>query len=174
MKDAFAGRDGIKHLADLGYSVADIRKSLPFPFPPDKIGRVIWDHYVSKDLILLKAPGSGIGKVNSTFVRKTNAYGKQSFIKVTEETGEDLQITWVKEVLKDEHDIFNAPFAGDERKVRNFIGKYSQGGPDYVSIDFGRLKSRNSAEWLSLLSHLHGDEREYVEIMPWENNFISI
>ena len=45
MKDNFAGRDGIKHLADLGYSMQEIRENLDFPFPMDKIGRVLWDYY---------------------------------------------------------------------------------------------------------------------------------
>ena len=43
MKDSFAGKDGIKHLAALGYSVREIQASLDFPFPLDKIGRVLWD-----------------------------------------------------------------------------------------------------------------------------------
>ena len=56
MKESFAGRDGIKHLADLGYSIRQIRESLDFPFTADAVGRVLWEHFVSNEKILLKAP----------------------------------------------------------------------------------------------------------------------
>ena len=93
MKDSFAGKDGIKHLAELGYSVRQIQESLDFPFPLDKIGRVLWDYYKSEEIILMKAPGSGAGSVRATYVKQTDAYGKQSFIKVPveKEEGRDIR-----------------------------------------------------------------------------------
>ena len=174
MKESFAGRDGIKHLADLGYSIRQIKESLDFPFTADAVGRVLWEHFVSNEKILLKAPGSGMGEADSTYVRKTDAYGKQSFIKVTEASKEEAQKTWTKVILKNEHDIFSAPFARNPKVIKDFISKNTSGGPDYVSLDFGRLKSRNSSEWVGLLSHLEADERDYVEIIPWEKNINNV
>ena len=106
MKDNFAGRGGIAHLADLGYPVLEIQSSLDFPFPLEKIGRVMWDHFVSNDTILLKAPGSGVGKENATYIRKTDAYGRQSFIKSENRNPEKKETTWKKTVLRIDHDIF--------------------------------------------------------------------
>ncbi len=174
MKDNFAGRDGIKHLADLGYSMQEIRENLDFPFPMDKIGRVLWDYYVSNETILLKAPGSGAGSVNSRYIRKTDSYGKQSFIKVTEESSEAQQITWKKAVFKNNHDIFQTPFIGESHAFKTFLESNSTGGPDYVSLDLGRLKSRKSTEWVSFLSLLSEDTREYIEFMPWEKSITSV
>ena len=173
MKDNFAGRDGIKHLADLGYSMHDIQSSLDFPFSMDKIGRVMWDHYISNETILLKAPGSGAGSVNAKYIRKTDAYGKQSFVKVSGEAPDEPDITWKKVIFSNEHDIFSTPFL-KESIITEFLTSNSCGGPDYVSLDLGRLKSRNNSEWMTLLSLLGEEEREYAEFMPWENSITSV
>ncbi|MCR4791726.1 MAG: hypothetical protein K5871_03180 [Lachnospiraceae bacterium] len=174
MKDSFAGRDGIKHLAGLGYSMHEIQSSLDFPFPIEKIGKILWDHYVSTETILLKAPGSGSGTVNSTYVKKTDAYGKQSFIKVTGEKDNLPDLTWKKVVFRNEHDIFQTPFMNENGRIREFISENTSGGPDYVSLDLGRLKSRGGNEWSVLLSLLGDEEREYAEYMPWENSLTSV
>ena len=174
MKDNFAGRGGIAHLADLGYPVLKIQSSLDYPFPLDKIGRVMWDHFVSNETILLKAPGSGVGRENATYVRKTDAYGRQSFIRTENADPEKKETTWTKTVLRIDHDIFHVRPGEDEKIVKKFLAENSHGGPDYVSLDFGRLKERNGAEWMMLLSLLKGDERDYVSIMPWENSITSI
>ena len=174
MKDNFAGRGGIAHLADLGYPVLEIQSSLDFPFPVEKIGRVMWEHFVSNETILLKAPGSGAGKENATYIRKTDAYGRQSFIRTDVSAPDRKETTWTKTVLRIDHDIFTVKPSQDEKIIRTFLRENSHGGPDYVSLDFGRLKSRNGTEWLTLLSLLKGDERDYVSIMPWENSITSV
>ena len=174
MKDGFAGKDGIAHLADLGYSVRKIQESLDFPFSLDKIGRVMWDHYVSNETILLKAPGSGAGSVNATYIRKTDAYGRQSFIRTGYEAPDPKDLTWKKVVLHVDHDIFSVKTSDSVSPTLKFMKEHSSGGPDYVSLDFGRLKTRNGSEWVTLLSALKEDERDYVSIMPWENSITSI
>ena len=157
MKDNFAGRGGIAHLADLGYPVLEIQSSLDFPFPLEKIGRVMWEHFVSNETILLKAPGSGAGKENATYIRKTDAYGRQSFIRTDISDPDRKETTWTKTVLRIDHDIFTVKPSQDEKIIRTFLRENSHGGPDYVSLDFGRLKSRNGTEWLTLLTVEGGD-----------------
>ena len=173
MKDSFAGKDGIKHLAELGYSVRQIQASLDFPFPLDKIGRVLWDHYRSEEIILQKAPGSGAGSVKVHYIKQTDAYGKQSFIKVQ---GDDKaeSLSYKKVIYHDGHDIFSPVDRNEKRKVKMFLEENSTCGPDYVSFDFGRLKTRNGAEWRSLLSSLSADDRDYLEVMPWESSLTGV
>lgn len=163
MKDSFAGADGIKHLADLGYSMRDIQKSLDFPFTMEKIGRVIWDHQVENETILLKEPGCNVREPESRFIRKTDAFGKQSFIRVSEPAVDAPQHTWKKVV-----------FQKNDGPVRHFLKSNSLYGPDYVGLDFGMLKSRREAMWRELLLLLDGDDRDYMEFLPWENGLSGI
>lgn len=163
MKDSFAGTDGIKHLADLGYSLRDIQKSLDFPFSLEKIGRVIWNHHIANETILLKTPGSGAGEPGARFVKKTDAFGKQSFIRVSGQAEVKSERTWKKVV-----------YHKDDRSVREFLNADSSCGPDYVSLDLGVLKSRKDALWAELLSYLDGDERDYIEFLPWDNSLSSV
>ena len=174
MKDSFAGKDGIKHLAALGYSVREIQASLAFPFPLDKIGRVLWDYNKSEEIILLKAPGSGAGSVSATYVKQTDACGKQSFIKVPGEKEAAREYSFRKEVYKDGHDIFTPINRNETRLIVKFLAKNSSGGPDYVSLDFGRLKTRNGSDWRRVLSSMTGDDRDYLEVLPWENSITGV
>ena len=174
MKDSFAGKDGIKHLASLGYSVREIQASLDFPFPLDKIGRVLWDYYKSEEIILLKAPGSGAGASRSTYVKQTDAYGKQSFVKVPGEKEPSRDYSFRKEVYKDGHDIFTPVNRNETRFIVKFLANNSSGGPDFVSLDFGRLKTRNGSDWRRVLSSMTGDDRDYLEAMPWESSITGV
>ena len=174
MKDSFAGKGGVKHLAELGYSVRQIQDSLDFPFPLEKIGRILWDYYKSEEIILLKAPGSGSGTVKSTYVKQTDGYGKQSFIKVPGEQEQVSDRSYKKEVYKDGHDIFTPVNHNEKRLVKKFVESNSVGGPDYVSLDFGRLKTRNGQEWRRVLSSLTSDDRDYLEAMPWESSITGV
>jgi hypothetical protein len=163
MKDSFAGADGIKHLADLGYSMRDIQKALDFPFTMEKIGRVIWDHQIENETILLKEPGSNVREPGSRFIKKTDAFGKQSFIRVSEPVWDTPEHTW-KKVSLQKNDV----------SVRQFLNSNSSCGPDYVMLDFGMLKSRREAVWKELLSLFDGDDRDYIEFLPWENSLSVI
>ena len=174
MKDSFAGKDGIKHLAELGYGVRQIQESLDFPFPLEKIGKVLWEYYKEKEIILLKAPGSGMGSQKASYVKQTDAYGKQSFIKVPGEKEEAPVHTFKKQVYKDGHDIFTPINRDETRLVVKFLASNTSGGPDYVSLDFGRLKTRNGQEWRRVLSSMAGEDREYLEAMPWESSITGV
>jgi len=174
MKDNFAGRDGIIHLDDLGYSVREIQKSLDFPFTVEKICRILWDHYLGTDKILLNVPGECSSKGNSKYVKITDRYGKMSFIKVEERpgegSGEKPGATWNKVVFGNGDGLLCNNAGGENGSLRDFIGEHSGGGPDYVCLGFGRLKAGNPSRWSELLSCLSGNERDYVSSMPWEES----
>lgn len=169
MKDSFAGKDGVKHLAELGYSIRKIQESLDFPFPLEKIGRILWDYYKSEEIILLKAPGSGLGSAKSHYVKQSDAYGKQSFIKVQGKEDESVPVSFTKIIYRDGHDLFTPVDHSKTSLIKEFLDSNSSGGPDYVSLDFGRLKTRNGVEWRRIVASFPGDDRDYMESMPWEN-----
>ena len=174
LKNSFAGKDGVIHLFEQGYSFSEIQSSLDFPFSMDRIAKILWDHLVSNETILLRSPESGQGKENATYVRESGPFGKQSFIKVTDGDRKDQGLEYKKVILKTEHDIFSVTAGSTKGVVKKFIDENSNGGPDYVSLDFGRLKSRSGSEWVALVSTLTGPVREYVEYLPWEKNVGSV
>ncbi len=174
LKNSFAGKDGIIHLYEQGYSFSKIQSSLDYPFSMDRIGKTVWDHMVSEEIILLKAPGSGQGKANSTYVKTVGAYGKQSFVKVSDDSPVEKTIKYTKSILNIDHDIFSIAAGAKKGKVKDFLEANSKGGPDYVSLDFGRLKTRAGNEWVSVLSKLEGDERDYIEYLPWEKSIYNV
>ncbi len=81
----FANGDEIRHLADCGLSVSEIKKRLSFPASKEKIGKTIWEHFVRCGRICLKKPDS-CGKTEKTSViKETDAFGRISFRQVKEE-----------------------------------------------------------------------------------------
>ena len=174
MKNSFAGKDGIIHLFEQGYSFSEIQSALDFPFSMEKIGRTIWEYQISNENILLRDPLSGQGKDNSTYVKTVGAFGKQSFVKVVSDESEKKEVKYKKMILNVSHDIFNVLAGTEIGKVEQFMKDNSTGGPDYVSLDFGRLKTRSGNEWIAMVTSLTGSEREYVENLPWQNSIGSI
>jgi len=174
MKSSFAGKDGIIHLFEQGYSFGEIQSSMDFPFSMEKIGRTVWEYLISNETILLRDPLSGQGKENATYVKTVGAYGKQSFVKVVGDETDEKTIRFRKMILNVSHDIFDVLAGTEIGKVEKFIKENSSGGPDYVSVDFGRLKTRSGNEWITMLSSLSGEERDYVENLPWQNSLGSV
>ena len=68
----------IKHLADKGYSAANISSMLDYPTPLDKIRETIWNHYIATGVISLEKPDHPvIEKVD--YIKVMNEYGRISF-----------------------------------------------------------------------------------------------
>ncbi len=80
----FASGDEIRHLADRGFTVPEIKKRLSFPASYDQIGRTVWEHFVKTGKILLEKPESEIIKKVTT-VKDIGEYGRVSFRQVVEE-----------------------------------------------------------------------------------------
>ena len=78
-----ASRGAIRHLADLGYSAAEIHDRLDFPTPVSQIEEELRAYQAEKDV----ADASG---VTYEYIRETDAYGRTSLrrVKVTHGTGQ--------------------------------------------------------------------------------------
>lgn len=78
----FAEGGAIRHMADKGLSVSEIKEQLDFPLPQERIAQIVWDHYVNTGIICLQSPDKNIEKVS--YVKDTNQYGSTSLRRVVE------------------------------------------------------------------------------------------
>ncbi len=79
--DTAAG-DAIRHLADIGLTVAQIAEKLDYPVKKEKIGKIVWEHFLKRGHIRTEEPGSGVGSEEYTYVTEYDAYGRKSFRRV--------------------------------------------------------------------------------------------
>ena len=79
--NGFAADDEIRHMADAGMTVPEIRKRLSFPKNETYVAQVVWNHYVRNGTILLESPGR-IEKRTET-IRESGPYGRVSYRQVT-------------------------------------------------------------------------------------------
>ena len=77
-----AGGDAIRHLADIGLTVAQIAEKLDYPVKKEKIGKIVWEHFLKRGHIRTEEPGSGVGSEEYTYVTEYDAYGRKSFRRV--------------------------------------------------------------------------------------------
>lgn len=81
----FASGDEIRQLADRGFSVSEIKERLSFPTSKEKIGQIMWEHFVGSGRICLEKPPEN-GKVKRTrTVREQGEFGRISFRQISEE-----------------------------------------------------------------------------------------
>lgn len=83
--DAAAG-DAIRHLADTGMGPAKIHDNLTYPAKLSYIGRVVYEHLLNNNVILLKDPNVAGVPEQYEFVLCRNEYGKTSYTKVPKKT----------------------------------------------------------------------------------------
>lgn len=81
----FASGGAIRHLADLGLTVTEIRERLLFPTPKERVAKIVWEHYLQTGKILLEEPKAGKVVQKVSYVKDYGAYGKVSMRQVTEE-----------------------------------------------------------------------------------------
>lgn len=70
-----ASRGAIRHLADLGYSAAEIRKQLDFPTPLSQIEEELQTYRAERE-------ASEATGVTYEYIRETDAYGRTSLRRV--------------------------------------------------------------------------------------------
>lgn len=78
----FAGGGAVRHLADEGYTISEIMDRLDYPMSKEKIGEIVWDHFLNQGVICLKKPSDTIEKVS--YVKEQDAYGRISMRRVVE------------------------------------------------------------------------------------------
>ena len=100
----FASGDAVRHLADQGLSVTEIRKKLSFPSSKETVADMVWKHYLNTGVICLKKPETGVIRKVS-YVQEQDSYGKTWLRQVVEEIPatdrEYLPCSFGKELYKD-------------------------------------------------------------------------
>lgn len=76
-----ASGGAICHLTDLGYTVKQIRESLDYPTPYERIQKTVWKHLLDTGVVTPLEQGEAREKVE--YVREYDCYGKPSFRRVT-------------------------------------------------------------------------------------------
>lgn len=178
-----ASGGAIRHLTDLGYTVNQIAERLSFPTPYERIQKVVWEHLIDTETILLEEPGSGRQRSKVTYVKDYGKYGRASFRQVVHPSESDKLIHWGEERWQG-----NKSFSVDlMKRCTENEEKYS-----YMSCDFGLYldgfmkgdvargsrKSHgeygevDSDPWIKLLGLLETEQREYVRGLPWERKIV--
>lgn len=85
----FACGDEIRHLADAGFTIGEIKKRLAFPLPAEKVGEMVWEHYVNTGVVLLDEPKDNEKTVRVRTVKETDSLGRPTFRQVREEADVD-------------------------------------------------------------------------------------
>lgn len=150
-----ASGSAIRHLADLGYPVLQIKEQLSFPTPYTKIQQTVWEHLLDTGVIRLSEPGSGSYTEKSEFVKEYDRYGKASFRKVTLPSDEPAPVRF-KEVCFDPSDCFS------EYLYQKLTANRSLNS--YVSCNLGLMEP---ASFECLLRELNDKQRDYLQGIPW-------
>ena len=192
-----ASGGAIRHLADTGYTVAQIMEALDFPTPYEKVRREVWAHLLKTGVILREEPGSVHEEETVSYVREYDRYGKATFRRVTNRERREGVVCWKKQVICSRTEIAaeelcdktaiakeelgsKAVIAAEElggkrviaaEKLYGFLrGKIERNREDssYLSCDFGLALGEDSEGSQKMLSVLEGRDREYMEGLPWE------
>ena len=158
-----ASGGAIRHLADLGYTVKQIREQLTFPTPYERVQKAVWEHLIRQGTILLEKPGRSAQKESVSYVREYDQYGKASFRRiVVQEEGEKVTDWSIKALGSNEWTA--------EDLVVLLRHKRDANGQEHacVSFDFGLASRKEPEKYEAMLSALEEDQREYVSGLPWE------
>lgn len=160
-----ASGGAIRHLADLGYTAAQIMKRLDFPTPYDRVQQTIWDHFLQTGVLRLEEPGTALHRESYDYVPVYDSYGRKSFRRVTLTASDEEAVSWNEQI-----------FIGNtgEELAACLSEKCKENGEEtaYVFCDFG-LKSRREPEnYEKTLTLLEEADREYVQGIPWERKKI--
>ena len=89
-----ASGGAIRHLADRGYTVAQIMKHLDFPTPYDRVQQTMWEHFVQTDVLRLEEPGTAKLHEKYDYIAEYDQYGRKSFRRVTLMSACEEPILW--------------------------------------------------------------------------------
>lgn len=156
-----ASGGAIRHLADLGYTAAQIKKRLDFPTPFDRVQQAVWEHFLDNGTLRLEEPGKARRQENYEYITEYDAYGRKSFRRVTLSSTEDASIAWREQTFLGEADKNLAAYL-DELCAKN--GEETA----YVACTFGRLKLQNPENYRKMLALLEENDQEYLCGLPWE------
>ena len=127
----------------------------------EKIGKIVWEHFLKRGHIRMEEPGSGVGSEEYTYVTEYDTYGRKSFrrVKIAEHGTERVRFL---------EKVFEAARFGE------FIGylreRCRENGEEnsYFTCDFARFCGQEPENYKVLLGALGQREREYILGLPWE------
>ena len=145
----------IRHLADLGFSVAQIMEKLQFPTSYERVQKAVWEHLINTGVILPAQPGSGMAAPKAEFIKEYDKYGKVSFRKISVPTAQIEPIHFLEVRIHPACDL-----------VSLLQEKYRKNGQDasYASCDFVLEKDSFLTKCLPLLDK---KQKEYLTGLPW-------
>ncbi len=164
-----ASGGAIRHLADLGYTVKQIREQLTFPTPYERVQKAVWERLLDTGVILLEEPGSGKRREKTDYVVEHDRYGRTSFRRLPALPKEDgTETVFLRERKIQEAARF--PAAGGGTPAGFLSEKCRENGENnsYISCDFGLQIKRNEEEFRKAMELLTQRQREYIQGLPWE------
>lgn len=156
-----ASGGAIRHLADLGYTAAEITKKLEFPTPYEKVQKTVWEYFLEKGILLTGEPGNGKQQESYTYVTDYDEYGRSSLRRVVLKKDDGKVVSWKTEHFdKDKN----------ERLADYLVRKCTENSEanSYVSCDFGLLSRRDPARFMELMQQLDESQKDYILGLPWE------
>lgn len=192
-----ASGGAIRHLADRGYTVGEIKKMLDFPTPFERVQQTVWKYFLDRGIILLKEPERESEEEKYGYVTEYDDYGRKSFRRVVIKERSPEPIRWRESRFskaggkelpelpegKERENLPEFPEGKEREKIPDFpIGKQGkelleflkrkcgENGEEYsyVSCDFGLYVRRDPKGFERLTELLEPGERAYIRELPWE------
>ena len=142
--------------------------------------------YFKKALSNFSFEMGSAGEIRVLFLttRDLNEIKNKLTFKVDDDKIKDTILEYLisKKVILRESDINEGSY--EIRKVedtKNFKSEYIKvkkdvlvNIDDYVKVDFYKMKKENERAYNSFLDSLNNDDKNYIEIIPWEDNMYHI
>lgn len=91
-----AGGAAIRHLANLGYTVPEIKKQLDYPMSETQIAQAMWKHLIDTGIIALEDPADNPPKERVTYVSCKGEYGRTYFKRVAKPNCIEADAVYIK------------------------------------------------------------------------------
>jgi len=184
-----ASGGAIRHLADRGYTVSQIKDMLDFPTPLERVGQAVWQHMVDTGRLMFAEPEAGNQREQYTYVLEYDAYGKSSYRRVTVQERDARPVRWKERQFSGGEDRElsqnrdKAVSAGAGRELSGNGGKplsvflaekCAENGEEYsyVSCDFGLRSRREPEKYQQVMKLLEESQRDYILGLPWERRLV--
>lgn len=80
-----ANGGAVRHLADLGYTAAQIVREVDYPVTAEQVGKILWQYYLQQGIILLEPPQAKPVIEKVSYVREHGKYGSVHFRRKVEQ-----------------------------------------------------------------------------------------
>lgn len=151
----------IRHMADLGYTVSQIKQQLAFPASLEKVQKTVWKHMLDTGTLCLEEPGKKETPEKFDYIREYDQYGKASFRRVAVSAkGPGEPVRWRERDFSPERDGAFTDFLAE---------KCRKNGQEnaYVSCAFGINTKRESSAPEPPFQVLDKRQQDYIQGLPW-------